>query len=40
MRVLKTQIEAVRNIEGRIAVMRNKVEFPDKKGEKIKGSLN
>ena len=34
MRVLKTKIGAVHNIEGRIAFMRNKVEFHDKKWEK------
>ena len=40
MRVLKTKIGAVHNIEGRIAFMRNKVEFHDKKWEKIKCRLN
>ena len=34
MRVSKTQIGAVHNIEGRIPFMRNKVEFHDKKWEK------
>ena len=40
MRVLKTNIGAVHNIEGRIAFMRNKVKFHDKKWEKIKCYLN
>ena len=39
-RVLKTKIGVIRNIEGRIAFMRNKVEFHDKKWEKIKCCLN
>ena len=34
MRVLKTKIGAIHNMEGRIAFMRNKVEFHDKKWEK------
>ena len=34
MRVIKTKIGAIHNIEGRIAFMRNKVEFHDKKWEK------
>ena len=34
MRVLKTKIGAIHNIEGRIAFMRKKVEFHDKKWEK------
>ena len=34
MRVLKIKIGAIHNIEGRIAFMRNKVEFHDKKMEK------
>ena len=40
MRVLKIKIGAIHNIEGRIAFMRNKVEFHDKKWEKIKCCLN
>ena len=40
MRVLKTKIGAIHNIEGRIAFMRKKVEFHDKKWEKIKCCLN
>ena len=40
MRVLKTKIVAIHNIERRIAVMRSKVEFRDKNWEKIKCSLN
>ena len=40
MRVLKTKIGAILNIESRIAFMRNKVEFHDKKWEKIKCCLN
>ena len=40
MRVLKTKIGAIHNIQGRIAFMRNKVEFNDKKWEKIKCCLN
>ena len=40
MRVLKTKIGAIHNIQGRIAFMRNKVEFHDKKLEKIKCCLN
>ena len=31
MRVLKTKIGAIHNIQGRIAFMRNTVEFHDKK---------
>ena len=38
MRVLKTKIGAIHNIEGRIAFMRNKVEFHE--WEKIKCCLN
>ena len=34
MRVLTTKIGAILNIESRIAFMRNKVEFHDKKWEK------
>ena len=34
MLVLKTKIRAIHNIEGRIAFMRNKVEFYDKNGKK------
>ena len=40
MRVIKTKIGAIHNIEGRIAFMRSKVEFHDKKWEKIKCCLN
>ena len=40
MRVLKIKIGAIHNVEGRIAFMRNKVEFHDKKWEKIKCCLN
>ena len=34
MRVLKTKIGAIHNIEGRIAFMRNKVECNKKNGKK------
>ena len=40
MRVLKTKIGAIHNIQGRIAFMRNTVKFYDKKWEKIKCCLN
>ena len=40
MWVLKTKIGAIHNIEGKIAFMRNKVEFHEKKWEKIKCCLN
>ena len=40
MRVIKTKIGAIHNIEGGIAFMQNKVEFHDKKWEKIKCCLN
>ena len=39
-RVLKTKIGVIHIIEGRIAFMRNKVEFHDKKWEKIKLMLS
>ena len=40
MRVIETKIGAIHNIEGGIAFMQNKVEFHDKKWEKIKCCLN
>ena len=40
MRVIKTKIGAIHNIEGGIAFMQNKVEFHDKKWEKIKCCRN
>ena len=40
MLVIKTKIGAIHNIQGRIAFMRNTVEFHDKKWEKIKCCLN
>ena len=40
MRVLKTKIGAIRNIEGRMAFIGNKVEYHNKKWEKIKSHSN
>ena len=40
MRVLKAKIGAIHNMEGRVAFMRNKVEFHDKNWEEIKDCLS